>query len=348
MGVASDPRTGTRLALHLLFLVALPFGIQDVSADSAPPYEIYFDAISPDMPSNGRIVFDGVRVRGFGFTLERDAFRLEYGFDYGTLNFVVEPRSARAYLGVGVFHNENMAIDVEPSQPTYGVDGAAYSCDRVYDFVSARGDPFVADLDLKVGHVISWLLDEPSANYYHLFCGPNLYTMQYGKEQAGTISVAHRVLEAGLYRLEVGPLEAQTLNFKIRIFNANNRKLQYIGDGSGINVGFEENIRDYAKYAVYVNADDVLNVSDPRDPDMELKLVNSRGLLMSDSFGLPLLHYVLADDLYYLFIQSTRGWGGTYSGHVTITRASQAAFRRTDGGASPSTLSSSAAPTRPK
>ena len=95
----------------VLFLLVVCCEIDDVKAD----YSVYFDSVSPIMQSEDSIIFDGVRIDGFGFSSEDDALRLEYNFDYNTLNFVLDTSAMEIYSNIGVFHEEHMAIDVDVS-----------------------------------------------------------------------------------------------------------------------------------------------------------------------------------------------------------------------------------------
>ncbi|TXH73413.1 MAG: hypothetical protein E6Q85_05855, partial [Thiothrix sp.] len=63
---------------------------------------VYFDSSScPVLENNNTLIFDGVRAKGSGITLN-DALRLEYNFDLPSLNFNLG--NTIKYPKIGVFN----------------------------------------------------------------------------------------------------------------------------------------------------------------------------------------------------------------------------------------------------
>jgi len=290
-------------------------------AQTDTPFDVYFDATTPFLQSNDRLIFDGARVEGFGFSPSNDALRLEYLFNYTSLNFELQMENLKIYKGVGVFNDENMAIDVEPAQPDYIVNGNTYRCGETYSFEAATSQPFVAELNLKAGHVISWSIDNSSNDYLYHFSGGSYDSLTLLEKSQAVISSPHTILTDGLYTLKIEPRNFLTLSFNLRILNANYRKLETIGNKSHVSVSFENSIRDYSKYIVHLNEGDLLTVPKPNSADISLKLVDNLGSEAAIVWGLPLIYQVNTSGDYYLFIQNQKGWGGSYSGTISITPA---------------------------
>lgn len=295
-------------------------------ADTDKPFDVYFDVTAPFFMDNDRLVFDGVRVEGFDFTPSNDALRLEYLFDYNSLNFNLQMEDIKVYSGAGIFHEENMAINVEPTQPDYIVNGKTYRCGETYDFEAATSQSFVAELNLKAGHVISWLIRGPSNDYLYHFSGGDYDPVFFGEKSQGVISDAYKILADGSYTLAVEPRNSLILAFSLKIFNANNRTLEAIGNNTSISVSFESSIRDYSKYKVSLNKGDLLTVP-KQNSDIVLKLVDNFGRDVAKVTGLPLIYQAEKSGDYYLFIQNSRALGGSYRGTISITPAAEVRTR---------------------
>ena len=269
-----------------------------------------------------------MRVDGFGFNPSTDALRLRYRFDYATLNFMVDPSDAKVYSNVGVFHEEHMAVNVLPTQPQFSVGGVNKNFSETHRFSFSSGNFLTANMALKTGHVVSWFIDNPSADFsYQWFKNDVLLSSFYGKTNTGVISSPFRVMEDGNYKLVIKPTTAANLSFNTRFFNANSRPLVSIADGSFISDNFSNNIRDYSKYSIKLAEGDTLSVPQGRD-NIKFKLIDGLGKEVVGVVGLPLIHPVKKSGDYYLFIHNIKGWGDGYNGKVSVTKAAGVVSRR--------------------
>lgn len=96
--------------------------------------------------------------------------------------------------------------------------------------------------------------------------------------------------------------------------------LQELVDNDRISVSFKKNIRDYAKYKISLRAGEKLRVPKPSS-NIRLKLIDSLGKDVVTSIGLALIYQAEKTEEYYLFIDNRIGWGGSYSGTVSIDAA---------------------------
>jgi hypothetical protein len=286
-------------------------------AIAAPPFNVYFDSVSPIMEDNDTIIFDGMRVDGFGFSADNDALRLEYNFDYNSLNYILNTDNVTVYSNIGVFHGGQMAIDVDLPQPEYTVNGKAYQFGEIYSFESTLNEPFIAEMNLQAGHVITTRSFNQSNDYSRQLMGLNLDSTFLGKASEGIRNGPQKIFKDGLYHLKMIPRNASDLKFNLMIFNDNNRKLKELTNNDSISVSFKSQTNDYAKYKIVLGAGDTLNLS-KSSTNIRMKLVNSKGKQVVFVWGVSLVYQSENAEEYYLFIYNRNNSGGSYSGSVFI------------------------------
>ncbi|MDM8566393.1 hypothetical protein QUF74_12190 [Candidatus Halobeggiatoa sp. HSG11] len=207
--------------------------------------EVDFSAAELSMNDDNTIVFDGVRVEGFGFSLEKDALKLKYKFDPDTLNFKLDMDNYVPYMGIGIFNGQCMVNDapvtsvttdddgqeVESRQPFYTTNAeTSYKKDEE-EFIIAAGDlieagkssyrflvspdaPFIAEFDLKLNQVMSWYVNRFTKNINYQLVGPEVQT------EAGTTEPGEIIDSGELERSE------QLLLGPIRVIKAGIYKLK--------------------------------------------------------------------------------------------------------------------------
>lgn len=298
-------------------VTAICLGLALGATPAAAYDDAYLAGVTPYIDTHDRLVFDGARVIGGGLTL-KDAVKLVYSFDPHSLDFTLAGK--KIYRNIGVFNETHMAKNVEVIQPTYVAEGRTYKSGETYNFqTGARG--ITLTFQLKVGHVMSWLIKYPSGEYRMTWSGPSGAGTFVGAAYNGVISSAYRILQDGKYTLTIRPTASQPLSFSLLTYNANNRLLQPAVDGSYLSASFLSNIRDYAKYSVHLKRGQMLHVGSPSSSDICLKLVDRYGTATAEVCGLPLIFKAESTGDYVLFIDNRKGWGGSYSGTVSITNA---------------------------
>lgn len=285
------------------------------------PFNVHFDATVPFMEDSDTLVFDGMRIEGAGLSATNDALRVKFDFDYETLNFILNPEDINIYSNIGVFNEEHMAIDVAVRQPSYTVNGTTYLFNETYNFEATSSVPFIAELDLDTGHVISWLMENQSNNYSYELTGKNIDASFIGEASQGIITRASRILSSGIYRLKIIPTNSLTLTFSLKLYNANHRMIQELIDNDRIAVSFQNNARDYAKYKVSLNEGDILRLSKSSSVNIRLKLVDNLGREVAITNGVALIYEAEKTGDFYLFIDNKNGHGGSYNGTASIERA---------------------------
>lgn len=279
---------------------------------------VYFDSSScPVLESNGMLVFDGVRAKGSGTNLN-DALRLEYNFDLPSLNFNLG--NTIKYPKIGVFNSYHMAKEVSSLQPTVSVNGLAYAANIQKKFTSRYSDPFIAKITAQAGQVLSWNIEGATSDFNYEFYGSNKNTKLSAAANAGLISNPERILLSGDYYLKVTPNNTESMDFSIKIGNANYRKLNNLRSGMTINDSFTTNLHDYSKYKVAMKPGESLKIP-AGSSDIRFKIVNTLGTRLVDARGLSVTFKAPAKDTYYLFIENYKAWGGNYTGQVTISQA---------------------------
>ncbi len=167
--------------------------------------EVDFSSTDYSFIDGDTIVFDGVRVDGFGFSLKEDALKLKFKFDLESLSFKLDTSDVVTYPGIGVFNGQCMAndapvislttndegIEIENRQPFYSVnidttykkDGEEFtivagdlieSGKTSYRFITAEDKPFVAEFDLQPNQVMSWNVSKSGKLMVYELTGPEI------------------------------------------------------------------------------------------------------------------------------------------------------------------------------
>jgi hypothetical protein len=295
-------------------LSAIAF-VLPIAALGAPYKDVYFQGTSPVLNQDGTLEFDGVRAVGSGLTLN-DALDLKYKFSLKTLGFDLSNKTI--FKNIGVFNGSLMAINVSPKQPVAHMKGRSYRAGTSYQFAASQAAPFVWTYQLVPGDVLSWNVILPSTEYRTTFAGPGTNYSQISPAGRSTITAGYPILKAGTYTLTIAPTSSRGFYFTIRGWNANNRSLPTLRNGSALNVSFASNVRDYVKYAVSLKKGQVLRLP-LSGSDIALVLLNNLGAVVYDAYGSGIAYQAPADGTYYLFIFNQNGWGGYYVGTASIT-----------------------------
>lgn len=276
---------------------------------------VYFDSSScPVLENNNTLIFDGVRAKGSGITLN-DALRLEYNFDLPSLNFNLG--NTIKYPKIGVFNGYHMAKEVSSLQPTITVDGQTYAPNKEKKFTARYSDPFTAKITTQAGQVLSWNIEGATSDFNYEFYGLNKNTKFSATANTGLISNPERILVSGNYYLKITPSKAESMDFSIKLGNANHRKLISLRSGMTIQDTYTSNLYDYSKYKISMKQGEQLSIP-AGSSDIRFKLINQLGMRLIDARGLGFTFNAPTEDNYYLFIENYKAWGGSYKGVVSI------------------------------
>jgi outer membrane autotransporter protein len=136
------------------------------------------------------------------------------------------------------------------------------------------------------------------------------------------ITGAFPILQTGTYKVIMKPLVGGgSVSLTMMFGNANRQTLTTISSGYYIETDLRENLHDYYKYEIHLNAGDELNVEAPSSGDSELVLVNSESVKIQDDTGLGIVYVSSTSEDYYLFVNDSRAFGTNYDGSVTVTKA---------------------------
>jgi hypothetical protein len=278
---------------------------------------VYFGGGTPTLNDDGSLEIDGVHATGDGSSLN-DALNLNYRFDLKTLDFKF--LSKTVYKNIGVYNEDFMAVNVTPLQPTGKFGNSTLQAGSSYNITNSNGKtPFV--YNLKVGHVMSWYITNLSVDSTFKFDGPSASQSFIVPRGAGGITNAIEILKPGRYTLKVAPIGASSTNYSITAWNANNRPLTSISNGSTISVSFRDNLHDYAKYKIELKAGQILRLPGGSS-EIQFVLLTDIGEKVAEYTGVPFAYEASKAGPYYLFIRNSDSFGGSYFGGVSVASSS--------------------------
>ena len=339
------------LILGLLFSV----GVAHAEVFLPDGTMVNFDSAFP-LVEGDTVILDGVRVNGLGLNSENDAVRLNFIFNPETLSFELDLGNLDYYLGVGVYHEWHMAIDVpatttemndkgkviETRQPPYtaniegktGGRGAEIYVPPYeplkagidYEFTITEETPFVANLDMSIGHVMSFFISKMRQDIKYQLIGPNTEVKEEGeiKARISTLLPPIKILTAN-NQLMIEPSNVEkSVTFSLKASNANSRVMEVLAKnekGTQLNLKFSKTL-DYAKFQVTLNPGETLDIeAGATEESLAMKLVDKTSHLVAKVEGKKAFIYKNTEAEvkdYYLFIYDKVGAGNGYRGKVFI------------------------------
>ncbi|MGD0539206.1 MAG: CHAP domain-containing protein [Verrucomicrobiota bacterium] len=263
-------------------------------------------------PSDSGFSVADMRANSSVSTLN-DLIRADFTFDSASQVFRLATFDIAGEIGV--FHDPYFAKDVAPDIFLYKTLDSQMSMDSTYHLTSS-GESYY--MDLSVGDVVSFLIQAMNDDMTLKISGPDGDEILNEIVSANAITGAKAILKTGRYTVQFIPVNNSTVSFSVYFLNANRKSLATIINGSVINVSFDNNIRDYGKYVVSLQARDLLSLDQPSDNNIELTLLSFSSELLAQDIGLPLKYIAKEAGNYYVFIDNQNGWGGSYYGTVSI------------------------------
>ncbi|MCK5877667.1 MAG: hypothetical protein KAG43_08525 [Candidatus Marithrix sp.] len=215
--------------------------------------EVDFSAAKFQLNDDNTVVFDGVRVDGFGFSIKNDALKLRFKFDLDSLSFKLDTSDVVSYKGIGISNGQCMVNDapvtsvttneegqeVESKQPFYTAnvktsykvgsykegreDVTVAAGDLIeaggnsYRFTTSTDNPFVAEFDLLPHQIMSWNIDGLRNGISYQITGPEVQD-ENGETKSGDVITSGELNEGGKKLL--GPIkivEAGIYKLKVSI-----------------------------------------------------------------------------------------------------------------------------------
>jgi surface antigen len=275
--------------------------------------DVYLDALSSEVQANHLHLFN-LRITSDNTSLD-DLIKMEVTFDNDKEIFSIN--SVDILKGVGVYNDCHFAKDV-PSEIYMYRDAQQFEMDQTHTITSSGEEYY---MDLEIGQVLSFDIDDPDNDFIRKIKDPdnNEISSYIHSKGQGVISDDIPIFKTGQYTVQFMPLSSPSVKLKIRFLNANRRNIDEIYNGSYINISFKKNIRDYGKYKILLSSGELLSLDDPYCSDIKIKIVNSKSKHVAGSTGLPVKYIADSDDVYYIFIYNSKGWGESYSSTVNIT-----------------------------
>jgi hypothetical protein len=278
-------------------------------------------AASVTVGSNG-FGLSNLRVGSASTTLN-DYISANFTFDmtyqvFRLTNYTVSP-------GVGVYNPPFFANNNTNAIYLYQTTNNLLNSDTEY-YITTQGNAYY--MDLTVGQTLSFLQQNSTVSYQFEFIDPNTNVLDNGIYSAGegVITAMLPITTPGRYLVKFTPYNTSATNVSLDVtfLNANGRLLTTISNGSAISLNFANNLRDYAKFQVTLNTNQLLTLPVPSDSNVAFKILNSASANVLNLVGLPVNFQPQTADTYYLFIYNQNGWGSSYSGTVGISTVTNA------------------------
>lgn len=271
------------------------------------------DGIATEVASNQQRVYN-MRIKSDQTSLA-DYLRIKYSFSLSTQKFV--PTEIVKYGNIGVYNQPYFAKNV-PSDITMTYGTQTLSMGQSYYLTSTASNVYT--MKLTAGDVVSFTLSNQTDQYRIKVINP------YGEivfqaaldSYSGVITNAIPILASGTYKVKFEPLNNSAFSFNMTFLNANRTNLAALSSGDALSCSFYTNLRDYAKYAIDLVKGQKLTVTKAYNSDISFSLLNSRNAVVAKVQGLPMLYEAPVSGRYYLFIDNSKGWGGSYSGSISI------------------------------
>ncbi len=305
----------------------------------ANAYEVFFNATEPYLTKDGNsVVFDGVRVDGFGFSPEADALKLKFTYDQDSYGFMLDQGSTVVYEDIGIFHMHHIWKDVEkteinyispyislPEPPADDSDIVAETPEccisgEQFKFTVPAGETFTADLDLEKGHVLSWFILSPTQDFTLKLIGANTEFEVSGKRKETVLTKPVKIFLDGSYQLTVSGADAEKdFSFKMMLSNANNTISAPAVHKDVLKVRIAKNTWEYSKFQVTLNADDTLELP-ATGSGVKLLLVDKMSQTIASATGNDVLMLTATKpSTYYLLVfNTTTDEAGNYAGRISI------------------------------
>jgi hypothetical protein len=303
--IASDDRDGLAVAPQLQ-LPTVPIPLTNATSYIMDGAAV---GISP-----GQETIYNMRIKSNQTSLA-DYLRIAYSFNLADQRF--KPTQIVKFVNIGTCNPPYFVTNVPPNiTMTYGSN--KLSMGKNYSMTTTTSSVFT--MNLVAADVISFLFENQTDDYRFTVVDPygEAVIDETFQENTGVITQPIPILANGQYKIMVRPLNSSSLSFSMTFLNANRQALQSLSNGSYINDSFYSDLQDYAKYAIKLAKGKVLGITQPSDSHIQFTLMNSNGGIVAAPTGLPLLYVTPTSGTYYLFIDNNYGWGGTYSGTVTI------------------------------
>jgi len=275
--------------------------------------EFSLDAASTDLKTDS-LTLSNVRIESDEISLD-DVVNITLKFNEINKSFLID--SVDMLRDIGVYNDWYFAKDVTPEIVMYK-SSQQFNMDQTYNITSEGVEYYMY---MEVGQVISFYSDNSDNDFILKVKDPynqDVYNF-IGTPNQGVISSPISILKAGKYTIQFIPFLSQNVTLDVRFLNANRKKMTEIKNNDYINASFKSNIRDYVKYKVYLNENDLLSLRKPGDSNIVIKIFNSNSRRVTSAIGLPVKYVAESAGYYYIFINNDKGWGGSYQSTVTIT-----------------------------
>ncbi len=248
-----------------------------------------------------------------------DYLEVDFLFDTESLRLIPVKLEKSENLGIYYRSSDLFSKDVSANIFLTTPSGDALPSDQLHRLTIQSGDEFT--MDLEAGTVLAERLRDSSDDYYRVIEGPNgeIVSRSLYEANSAWTSWGKSILKSGRYIVRFMSQNDTNMSLDYSFTNNNRLPLETLVSGSSIEISLNGHGREYAKYKIKLNTGDLLEVSEPSDGDISLRLVNENSVQLKSVSG-KLFYRVNKTGDYYLFIVNTDSHKGSdYSGTINIT-----------------------------
>ena len=216
-----------------------------------------------------QIQVDNMRIAS-KTTTTKDYVRGTFQFSNSTESFA--PTNFQVFQNVGIFNSSGFDSFFAENSVTpivlKGKGGGLYNENQQYTASATLFSPFTATM--YVGQVLSFELSDvhgrnPAPGEGTGRLGRSRRHLREATDKSASLPAASRSFKTGSTRSPSQPVKGGQLStFTMSYGNANRQKLPIITSGAYLSTDLRENLRDYYKYAIYLDAGDQIQVDAAR------------------------------------------------------------------------------------
>ena len=235
---------------------------------------VRLDGVSTILSGN-MISLHNLRVESDSTTLD-DYLQLDLLFDASSFQLPIA-LTITEDLGLYVREQDFFTKDVSTTPVMTTPSNTTLASDQLHLITPTAQSVF--SMNLETGTVLTFRLFNPTADYELQIDKPDGTSYMRSLYKAGSRynTLGRDILQSGLYTFRFVPQNEASVSLEFGFSNNNRTPIQTLATDETFSTSLSGWGYEYAKYGLDLQAGDLLEVSNPSDPDVWLHLLNSNG-----------------------------------------------------------------------